>query len=128
LSEDQFWAKPYRYGNSIGHLTLHLIGNLNYFIGAQIAKTDYVRDRDREFTESATPPKVAVLQRLDEVVELLIRTLGEQTAADWVSNYEAESSPDFVTDRFAVFLRCATHLHHHVGQMIYLEKEIKRSE
>ena len=34
LSEEQFWTKPYPYGNSFGHLTLHIIGNLNYYIGA----------------------------------------------------------------------------------------------
>jgi hypothetical protein len=39
---------------SAGHLPLHLTGNLNYYIGAQIAATGYVRDRDREFTESGS--------------------------------------------------------------------------
>ena len=49
LSNEQFWQKPYPYGNSFGHLVLHLTGNLNYYIGAQIANTGYVRDRPREF-------------------------------------------------------------------------------
>ncbi len=65
LSEEQFWTKPYPYGNSFGHLTLHLIGKLNYYIGAQIAGTGYVRDREREFSESAPPSKEEVLRRLD---------------------------------------------------------------
>jgi len=39
LSDEQFWAKPFAYGNSFGHLVLHLTGNLNYYIGAQIAGT-----------------------------------------------------------------------------------------
>ena len=47
LSNEQFWRKPYPYGNSVGHLVLHLTGNLNYYIGARIAETGYVRDRDR---------------------------------------------------------------------------------
>src|SRR5882757_9059057 len=51
LSNEQFWRQPYPYGNSVGHLLLHLTGNLNYYIGARIAETGYVRDRDREFTE-----------------------------------------------------------------------------
>ena len=42
LSEEQFWAKPFAFGNSFGHLVLHLIGNFNYYIGAQIAGTGYV--------------------------------------------------------------------------------------
>jgi len=55
LTEKQFWTKPYPYGNSFGHLVLHLTGNLNYYIGAQIANTGYVRDRAREFTEPNPP-------------------------------------------------------------------------
>jgi len=33
LSEEQFWIKPFAFGNSFGHLVLHLTGNLNYYIG-----------------------------------------------------------------------------------------------
>ena len=51
LSEEQLWQKPFPFGNSFGHLVLHLTGNLNYYIGAEIAGTGYVRHRDREFTE-----------------------------------------------------------------------------
>src|SRR5215218_2086046 len=43
LSTDQLWTRPYPYGNSVGHLLLHLTGNLSYYIGAQIAGTGYVR-------------------------------------------------------------------------------------
>ena len=28
VSEQEFWTKPYPYGNSIGHLVLHVTGNL----------------------------------------------------------------------------------------------------
>ncbi len=45
LSEEQFWQKPFPFGNSFGHLVLHLTGNLNYYIGAEVAGTGYVRDR-----------------------------------------------------------------------------------
>jgi hypothetical protein len=31
LNEEQFWIKPYSYGNSFGNLVLHLTGNLNYY-------------------------------------------------------------------------------------------------
>lgn len=30
LSDDQFWRNPFSHGNSIGHLVLHLTGNLSY--------------------------------------------------------------------------------------------------
>lgn len=124
LSAKQFWTKPYPYGNSFGHLLLHIIGNLNHFIGAGIAQTGYVRDREREFTEDAPPAKDEVLNRLDEAVALVVATLERQTAGDWSEKYEAADAADFVTDRFTIFLRCATHFHHHVGQMVYLAKEL----
>ena len=123
LSEEQFWTRPFQYGNSFGHLTLHIIGNLNHFIGARIANTGYVRDREREFIDQSHPSKAAVLSELDKVVSLVVETIKAQKADDWSRKYEATDSPSFIQDRFGVFLRCATHFHHHVGQMIYLEKQ-----
>ena len=61
LSETQFWRNPFPYGNDIGHLVLHLTGNLNYYIGAQIAQTGYIRDRDKEFSDQQPPGKAAAM-------------------------------------------------------------------
>lgn len=126
LSNEQFWTRAYPYGNSFGHLTLHLTGNLNYFIGAQIAGTGYVRDREREFTEGSPPAKEEALNRFDEAVEMVIATIGAQTAESWPESYQAVGNVDFIKDRYSILLRCATHLHHHLGQMIYLVKEFSR--
>ena len=52
LSEKQFWQKPFSYGNSFGHLVLHLTGNLNYYIGAQIAQ-DRIRPRSSKRIQRA---------------------------------------------------------------------------
>ncbi len=125
LTEEQFWTKPYSYGNSFGHLVLHLTGNLNYYIGAQIANTDYVRDREREFTDPDPPSKALVLQRFDDAVALVIRTIHAQTADDWGRAYSAVGDGG-VGNRFNMILRCASHLNHHIGQMIYLQREFQR--
>lgn len=122
LSEEQFWRKPYAYGNSFGHLVLHLTGNLNYYIGAQIAQTGYVRDREREFTERNPPPKQEALRRLDEAVAMVVQTLAAQTDETWAQEYQAVGA-ESSKDRFSILLRCAAHFHHHLGQMIYLAKE-----
>src|SRR5581483_8282210 len=68
LSEAQFWTKPLEPGNSVGHLVLHLTGNLSHFVGAQVGGTGYVRDREREFTEAQPPSKAEALARLDAAV------------------------------------------------------------
>ena len=59
LTEKQLWSKPVDPGNSIGHIVLHLTGNLNHFVGAQLGASGYVRDREREFTEAKPPAKVS---------------------------------------------------------------------
>jgi hypothetical protein len=126
LSDAQFWKKPFAFGNSFGHLVLHLAGNLNYYIGAGIAATGYVRDRDREFSETARPSKHEVMKRFAEAVAMVARTARAQSEADWARKYIAVREED-AENRFNIFLRCATHLHLHVGQMIYLQFELKKS-
>jgi hypothetical protein len=118
LSDDQFWTKPFAFGNSFGNLVLHLTGNLNYYIGAQIAGTGYVRDRPREFAEASRPPKAEVLKRFDDAVEMVVRTIRAQSPTDWTAPYTATGMDAKI--RFDVVLQCATHLHSHVGQMTYL--------
>src|SRR6202167_452932 len=75
LTEEQFWAKPFPFGNSFGHLVLHLTGNLNYYIGAQIAGTGYVRDRPLEFSETSRPPKSEVLGNFENAVGMVLETI-----------------------------------------------------
>jgi len=123
LSDDQFWRNPFSHGNSIGHLVLHLTGNLSYYVGARVADSGYVRNRDLEFTESRRPPKAAVLRKFDEAIALVRLTLERQSDTDWTLPYSAERQPD-ATNRLAAFLRSAVHLDHHVGQIIYLSREV----
>ncbi len=124
LSDEQFWAKPFAFGNSFGHLVLHLTGNLNYYIGAQIAGTGYVRDRPREFSEATRPSKTEVLKKFNQAIEMVVGAIGSQSAEDWSKEYTAAGVD--AHDRFDMVLQCATHLHHHIGQMMYLGFELKR--
>jgi uncharacterized damage-inducible protein DinB len=126
LSEEQFWRNPYSYGNSVGHLVLHLTGNLSYYLGSRIAGTGYVRNRDLEFTESRRPAKAEVLRSFDATLALVIATIERQTETDWTLPYSAEREPE-AQDRFAAFLRSVTHLHHHIGQIIYLHGELTKT-
>jgi uncharacterized damage-inducible protein DinB len=125
LSSEQFWRNPYPYGNSVGHLVLHLTGNLSYYIGARISETGYVRNRDREFTEAQRPPKEQVLREFDRIIALVVATIRKQSPEDWSADYMAEREPE-AKDRFTAFLRCAGHAYHHVGQIIYLSKGLAR--
>src|ERR1035438_3760886 len=87
LTHDEFWQKPFPYGNSFGHLVLHLTGNLNYYIGAQIANTGYVRDRPREFNGPNPPTKDEALKLFDAAVQMVLQTIHAQSPEDWSSPY-----------------------------------------
>jgi len=125
LTEEQFWRNPFQFGNSVGHLVLHLTGNLSYYIGSQVAKTGYIRNREQEFTEARRPSKSQVLSKFDETIAMVIASIESQSEADWTVAYTAEREPE-ARDRFTAFLRCASHLNHHIGQIIYLSRELTR--
>lgn len=125
LSQEQFWRNPYGYGNSVGHLVLHLTGNLSYYIGAQIAETGYIRNRDLEFTETQKLPKEEVSKKFDEAVAMVTATIRKQGPEDWMKAYSGEREPE-AKERFMIFLRCAGHAYHHVGQIVYLSKELAK--
>jgi hypothetical protein len=126
LTNGQFWQKPFPYGNSFGHLILHLTGNLNYYIGAQIAGTGYVRDRPREFNDPNPPSKEEALKRFDDVVAMVVNTIGAQSSEDWSAEYSGAGTD--AKTRLEMIMQCAAHMQHHIGQMIYLGYEFQRQK
>ena len=125
LTNEQLWRKPYPYGNSVGHLILHVTGNLNYYIGARVAETGYVRDRNREFTEPKPVRREEVFAAFDRAIAMVVETIRKQRPEGWVKEYSAEREPE-AKERFNIFLRSAGHAYHHVGQIIYLANELKK--
>jgi uncharacterized damage-inducible protein DinB len=121
LSEQQFWAKPLDPGNSVGHLVLHLTGNLNHFVGARLGGTGYVRDREREFTEAQVPAKAEALARLDEAVATFRRVVGGLSAEQLAAPHPEA--------RFGTVLNALVHLVAHFalhrGQISYIVRLVK---
>ena len=123
LTDDQLWTRPYPYGNSIGHLLLHLTGNLSYYVGTEIAHTGYVRNRPLEFSDPSRQTKETVLKNFHGAIAMVRATLAEQKENDWSAAYTAKGMEHGGT-RFYAFLSCAAHLSHHRGQIIYLRKQL----
>jgi Protein of unknown function (DUF1572) len=125
LTDEQIWTRPYPYGNTIGHLLLHLIGNLNYYIAGEIGGSGYVRNRPLEFTNTSHVPKTVLLKMFDGTIEMVVAVVQKQSEQDWSAAYTAKGFED-CGDRLTAVLRCAAHLSHHTGQIIYLCKELER--
>jgi uncharacterized damage-inducible protein DinB len=123
LTDKQFWQKPFPYGNTFGHLVLHLTGNLKYYIGGQIAKTGYVRDRPREFNDPNPPSKEEALKRFDDAVAMVVQTIRAQSSDDWSAEYAGAGTD--ATTRLDIVVVCVAHMQHHIGQMIYLGYEFQ---
>ncbi len=124
VPEEQFWTKPFPFGNSIGHLVLHLTGNLNHYIGAIIAGTGYARHREHEFTDPVRHPRDVVLARFHDAIELVAQTLSDQDDDAFITPVQGQPP---IETRLGLFLVCAAHLNNHVGQMSYLVQALLSS-
>jgi hypothetical protein len=124
VTEEQLWIKPFPFGNSIGHLILHLIGNLNHYIGALVAGSGYVRHREHEFVDPAHLPRDELLARFHQTIDLVVRTLEAQDESSFLTAVSAQPP---IQTRLGLFLVCAAHMNNHIGQMSYLVQGLASS-
>ena len=74
-NEENLWIVENNITNSAGNLTLHLIGNLNTFIGKEIGKTAYIRDRDLEFSQKNVS-RIELIQKINETKIIIKKPTG----------------------------------------------------
>ena len=116
-NEDNLWLIEGDVTNSAGNLTLHLIGNLNTYLGAEIGKTGYVRSRDLEFSNKNTP-RSELLEKIDDVVFVVENALDSLTDEQFREIYPLDVfGYEMTTEFFLVHL--TTHLGYHLGQINY---------
>ena len=98
----------------VGHLVLHLTGNLNHYIGRQDRRH---RLRPRSSQRVHRPGRLPAPRRssasFHEAVEMVVRTIRSLDAT--ASRRRSPTSTD--PDPFGLFLVCAAHLNNHIGQM-----------
>jgi uncharacterized damage-inducible protein DinB len=116
-NEENLWKIEGEVLNSAGNLCLHLIGNLNHFIGAEIGKTGYFRQRELEFSQKDIPKK-ELIEKLEEVITIVddsIKSLSEEGL------FAETSVPKFTEKQTTAFLllHLHAHLNYHLGQINY---------
>jgi hypothetical protein len=116
-TEEALWRIAPGISNPAGNLCLHLVGNLNTYIGAELGHSGYVRHRDLEFSLRAIP-RAELLQKIADTLVVVDSALAPLSDAQLDAEYpmlvlEAKTS----TGYFLVHL--ATHLAYHLGQINY---------
>lgn len=122
--EENLWRIDHGIANPAGNLCLHLVGNLNTYIGAILGGTDYVRNRELEFTLKDIP-KQELINMIEATIGVVSKTL-DQVSKEQMDNeypilvFEEKTSTEF----FLVHL--ATHLTYHLGQINYHRRLLDR--
>lgn len=119
-SEEDIWKTKEGITNSAGNLTLHLIGNLNHFIGSGLGKTGYLRNRDNEFSLKNIP-RQKLTEDILEVKKVIHHTLTHLSMEDLKKEFPSLKSEERITVK-ARLINLLTHLNYHLGQINYLRR------
>ena len=115
--EASIWALRPGISNSAGNLCLHLIGNLNHFVGAVLGNTGYIRQRELEFSLKNVS-RAELISDLENTIIMLNKAFENLTEADLDKTYPLEKHGKVVTTRY-MLLHLLTHLNYHLGQVNY---------
>ena len=116
-SEKNLWLVQKEVSNSAGNLCLHLVGNLNAFIGAEFGNTGYIRQRELEFSLKDVP-RTELIRQVNEVNAIVESALKDLTIDDLKKEYSRRVFEDTMTTGFFL-VHLATHLAYHLGQINY---------
>lgn len=123
--EQNIWALPAGINNPAGNLVLHLVGNLNTYIGAELGQSGYIRDRESEFA-LRNIPRAELIARIDATIIVINQTLPTLDPAKLEEEYPLLVLKEKTsTGYFLVHL--ATHLGYHLGQVNYHRRLVERN-
>ncbi|MEI9921812.1 MAG: DinB family protein [Bacteroidota bacterium] len=115
--EASVWVIKAGIKNSAGTLVLHLCGNLQHYIGVGLGKSDYKRDRDKEFSARN-------VSREDLVKEIAKTKDAVKTTFEKVSPDILETEYPYPVFEYAMtvqhfMIHLAAHFGYHLGQVNY---------
>ena len=117
--EESIWVVAGTTKNSAGTLALHMVGNLEHFIGSVMGGTGYVRDREAEFGDRDVP-RGELLRRIAACRATITGILGPMDDEAVLSPYPGESPRGIGEETAHTFLLHLTaHFSWHLGQIDY---------
>jgi hypothetical protein len=122
-NEENLWKTNGSVKNSSGNLVLHITGGLNHLIGATLARTGYIRDRDQEFLKKNVERKILVAQ-LEELIPLINAVFTDLTTEQMEAEYPAFFDKPGTSTSY-VLVQLLLHLNYHLGQVNYLRRVLE---
>lgn len=116
-NEMDIWRSEKGITNSAGNLCLHLIGNLNTYIGIVFGKTNYVRNRELEFSLKNIP-KSELLKQIEETINVVNNALNQVSEEELQLDFPLLVFKEKTTTEF-MLIHLTTHLAYHLGQINY---------
>lgn len=115
--ENALWSVRGEISNSSGNLCLHLIGNLNHFIGATLGNTGYVRHRESEFSYKNIS-RENLLSEIDRTIVVVKNTFSKMKEEDFAKEFPLLKHDKRVSTE-EMLLHLLAHLNYHLGQINY---------
>lgn len=121
---ENMWKVKDGVSNSSGNLCLHLLGNLNHFVGAIIGNSGYVRQREKEFSTLGVT-KEEMLNQIKETQVVVVSSLEKFDMKYAHSMYPINVFGEEMTyEYFLIHLH--SHLNYHLGQINYLRRMLEK--
>jgi len=125
-NERDLWIIEKEISNSAGNLCLHLIGNLNHFIGATLGETAFIRDRETEFS-AKNETRQNLINEIEKTIETVKSSLNKISNDAFDKNFPVEKHGKVVKMDF-MLLHLLTHFNYHLGQINYHRRLIQNGE
>jgi uncharacterized damage-inducible protein DinB len=114
---ERIWVIDKNILNSAGNLCLHLLGNLNHFIGAVLGNSGYVRNRDEEFTTKNISVS-ELTNKINETIKVVEGTLKNLKVEKLNEHYPILFANNKITIG-NMLINIVTHFNYHLGQINY---------
>lgn len=124
-NEADLWVIESEINNSAGNLCLHLIGNLNHYIGHQLGGTDYVRNRPLEFSDKNVP-KAILIEKIEATRAMLKQVLLPISSETLAQKHTEEFYGGNDSNEFFL-IHLLSHLNYHLGQVNYHRRLVKQN-
>lgn len=122
LPEEDIWKRPNTNSNSIGHLIVHLCGNITQYVIASLGGLEDNRERNKEFTEEKTHSKEQLLEKLKSTLYRAKEIIQNISEEELLRKREVQG---FTFSGIGILIHVTEHYSYHTGQIAFWIKQLK---